>query len=324
MYENLKSGSLKIGTLLVILSILLALVISASGYAGIGVWFIIFAVILFLISKRKKSTKTIRCSILEHSETTAQTQNAERGSGWEELSPRRFETELLANAEFYKEAICPYCGEKLDSIPEQKKKCKKCGNSILVWINFKSKEKMLITEEQAEELRKERAEASRVNRIKQLCLNNGISEAQFFESKKKTNYPDNDVLWGLLNMKVREHGKSGDWELYRGTKLSMFELAFSEGKYKVAFQLLVEIIMLDANGVSNSGPLAKRFDKKLSFYAPGIVGYLETVKNELNLNEDEFKDLFIKTAERVYSKDMVLSVNEVWKKLRKELEKSNS
>ena len=319
MYGNLKSGSLKIGTLLVILSLLFALIISANGYAGIGVWLIIFAIILFLISKRKKSTKSKRYSAHEHSETPAQTKNTERNTGWEELSPRRLETELMVNAEFYKRTICPYCGEKLDSMPEQKKKCKKCGNSILIWTNLISKEKMLITEEQAEELRKERAEASRVNKIKRICLNNGISEAQFFESKKKTNYPDNDVLWGLLNMKITEHGKHGNWGLYRNTRLSMFELVFSEGRYKVAFQLLVEIIMLDANGASNSNTWTKRFDKKLSFYAPGIVAYLETVKSKLNLNEDEFKDLFFKTAERIYSKDMILSVNEVWKTLRKEL-----
>jgi multidrug efflux pump subunit AcrB len=38
MYRNLKSGSLKIGTLLVILSLLFALIISVNGYTGIKIW----------------------------------------------------------------------------------------------------------------------------------------------------------------------------------------------------------------------------------------------------------------------------------------------
>lgn len=322
MYGNLKNGSLEIGTLLVILSIIFALIILANGYIGIGIWFIIFAIIVFLISKRKKSNKTSKRSIHESLETKIQSWDIEKNADWGGLIFRSLETRLMANTDFYNKGICPYCGEKLDSIAERKKKCKKCGTTIRVWTNLISKERMLITEEQAEELKKERAEVDRISRIKQICTKNGISEAQFANAKGKTNYPDNDVLWGLLNEKSIEHGQHGRWGLYRNTISSMFELVSSEGKPKVALQMLVEIIMLDANGVYNSGIPTKRFNKKLSFYVPGTASSLEKIKNQLNLNDTEFKDLFFKIAEKIYSRDMFLSVNDVWKKLRKELKKS--
>jgi uncharacterized Zn finger protein (UPF0148 family) len=47
---------------------------------------------------------------------------------------------------------CPYCGSSLAERPKRKKKCPHCGNYIYVRTRPADRKKVLVTEEQAQEI----------------------------------------------------------------------------------------------------------------------------------------------------------------------------
>ncbi len=106
-----------------------------------------------------------------------------------------------------KNAICPYCDFELEKKPTRKKKCPNCGDYIWVrtpYLDKKSKEKLLFTEEQVKIFDKEkRRYYDRKNWINRL-YSYDVTEKEFdreTENLKKRfgfNPPYADVAWGLL------------------------------------------------------------------------------------------------------------------------------
>ncbi len=95
---------------------------------------------------------------------------------------------------------CPHCNAILDPMPQRKTKCPSCGNDIFVGADPSSKQKILLTKQDALSL----------DAIKNLQ----ISEKEFQEAKKKA--PKNQSLrhtvWGLLNMKKSIAARKDDWQ----------------------------------------------------------------------------------------------------------------
>ena len=60
--------------------------------------------------------------------------------------------------------ICPYCGFEYQTFPKTKKKCPKCGETVI--IMSKDKIKRLFTEERADEYNEEKQERARINELR--------------------------------------------------------------------------------------------------------------------------------------------------------------
>jgi len=113
-------------------------------------------------------------------------------------------------------AICPYCKKELEKRPQRKKKCPFCHNFIYVRTLPTTREKVLVTEEQAQRIQKEWDRIWRRNKWLDTLKTYGITEKTFESHKKslsnkwKQDAADSDVIWSLFNELLIENMKSGD------------------------------------------------------------------------------------------------------------------
>ena len=100
-------------------------------------------------------------------------------------------------------AKCPYCGVTLVKRPERKSKCPSCGMSIYIKTAPNSKEKLLVTQDQAAEIDKQLHEFYEREELFNYLEGHGIARIEFENRKKlNTKVNDYDIAWGLLNEKI--------------------------------------------------------------------------------------------------------------------------
>jgi len=131
---------------------------------------------------------------------------------------------------------CPYCGEILPKRPTRKRKCPFCRNVICVRTDPDTREKMITTEKDAQEIdvRRKRI-AYRKRWIGRLALY-GITD-QHFEAKKaqlgkefQKEPRDADVVWGLFNNLLTQQMKTSDHDALKGLYYDMALFAEEEGR----------------------------------------------------------------------------------------------
>ena len=245
---------------------------------------------------------------------------------------RPIEELLIPNTKFFKDAVCPYCSFKLDKSPLKKTKCQNCHNYIFVRTNMITKEKMLLTEEQVNKLEKERGEiGAKVGAIRSILMDNDI-KVEFKKMKdemKKENkkIPDMDILWGILNKKGTEYVRQNDWGFFRNTRYDMFEILNAEKRFQDALGMALEICYYDINGPNNLSGFGSMstdfpsFDSKLGIVAPALVFSIKELKDRLNLQWDDVKNMFIERASLVRINIMPVPPKIAWNILYDELYK---
>jgi hypothetical protein len=141
-------------------------------------------------------------------------------------------------------AICPYCGEELEKRPKRKKKCPFCQNFIYVRTLPATREKVLVTEEQAQRIQKEWDRIWRRNKWLDTLKTYGITE-EIFESHKKSLsdqwkrvVADSDIIWSLFNELLQENMKLGDFHTLKMLYHNMAFFLDEEGQE--FFGVLVE------------------------------------------------------------------------------------
>jgi DNA-directed RNA polymerase subunit RPC12/RpoP len=112
-------------------------------------------------------------------------------------------------------STCPYCGKHLRDIPKRKKKCPHCGEFIYVRTLPKTRERLLVTSTQAEQIDAEWAAISRRKRYVDMLWHYQITEADFEERKRQKSkagiaVSDQDVIWSFLNELILEYGNKLD------------------------------------------------------------------------------------------------------------------
>ena len=107
------------------------------------------------------------------------------------------------------QAVCPYCGTTLQKRPERKKKCPSCSNFIFVKTLPTSREKVLVTESQAEEIEKQWSALYERKKWLETFSSHGLSEADYEKEKSRLSAElgreakDREVAWALFSKLLR-------------------------------------------------------------------------------------------------------------------------
>lgn len=110
---------------------------------------------------------------------------------------------------------CPSCSTVLSKIPTSKAKCKNCGKFIYVRTDYKTNDKLYLSEEQKDNFDSDRKDFYFQKEWKRQLSGLGISEqdmvvAQEELTKKWGNSPSfNDLVWRLFNSRVIKLAKNG-------------------------------------------------------------------------------------------------------------------
>jgi hypothetical protein len=222
---------------------------------------------------------------------------------------------------------CPYCEHQFEKEVTRKRKCPSCQNLMLVRTHHESKKKMILKEEQIQNLESEKEKYYNDKWIEDFFKR---YETTFEQEKAKVSssspYPY-DVAWGMLNRVAMENAAKMQFGLYRNVRMDMGELLKREGKEKRALHFYLEVCYLDINGATNTTnnpQLIKKyppFQMDLAFLAPGILAHVESILEELNMSLNEVKEEFIRHNHQLY-KDNVLvpiSAEKAWKTFEKEM-----
>lgn len=214
------------------------------------------------------------------------------------------------------EGVCPHCRAELPAWPTRSGPCADCGAEILVRSRPLDRERVLVTEAEAEalemqwELHRERGggsplrpllneeelEAERV----QLCVRFGREPSQF------------DVASSLISHRAFEHMRRMELASYRDFGLARAALLDQQGRAQEALAGYLGVCFLDLNGARNPpqhGPdgapvrsvdAANGFSPDNAFLAPPVIARCIQIIATLDRDEDEVRGCFTAFAERHY------------------------
>lgn len=214
---------------------------------------------------------------------------------------------------------CPYCNTKLEKIPKAKKKCPHCGEYIFSRTRPLDRKKVLIREDQKNDLEKEWEKYHAQKEEENL-----IEDPQYMESKKELKKqfgkePSvNDVKWRKIAKEEMKNVKERQWGLYSNNQRDKANILSKEGKHLQALESLLFICYLDINGANNvclGFKDDKDFDPSTSFLAPGIIRMITEESDQISYNEKKIKELFFKVAEKYTPIKAPISPEKAWKKL---------
>lgn len=215
--------------------------------------------------------------------------------------------------------ICPYCSHKFQKMPQAKTKCPNCNNYVRSRIRPIDNKKVLIKEEQIEEIEiqwaiknnnlegyyaaKKRHEQEQQKSLK---AHEKIKEDL---TKRFGREPSrNDIEWGYLNEKISEAISTENWVNYREYRIEMAKFLEKEKKYENAIRMWIEVFYLDLH------------DKISSFVAPGVMGAIANNAKKGNISPEKVKEIFFGQYEKMSMPNVAaLSSNEAWERFQKEI-----
>ncbi|MCF7809890.1 hypothetical protein K9N50_02755 [bacterium] len=229
-------------------------------------------------------------------------------------------------------AVCPYCGVELKKKPGRKTKCRDCENFIYVRTRPIDQKKILIREDQIEQIEEQWAIANGTYeeycRVKDESRRRWESARYVLKQRFSKDPSENDVQWYLFNEDLIIHAKQKDWGLYRNTRMQMAFHLEKEGRFNDALTTLLEVCYLDLNGPNNLGgmndpELLKEYppwDVNLAFTAPAIVDKITKLVKQLNISIDDVQRIFSEVAESTKkSIKTPVIIESAWKELKKQI-----
>lgn len=226
--------------------------------------------------------------------------------------------------------ICPYCNFPLDRMPGAKKKCPICSNYIYVRTRPSDRKKILIREDQIEEIQKLWAEKLIADQIEQAKDQDYFRVEAELRRKWNAQPSTKDIFWFSGMQKAIKQAELLDWSAYRSEKLKTAETLGALRDNFRAFLLYLEICYLDLNGPTNRGTFGFKlsaefpiWDLQFAWLAPAVVSRLRVLSKELGYSLSEVETEFIRIATS-YHQNTGLPVSPVsaWKSLRLALEKT--
>lgn len=137
-----------------------------------------------------------------------------------------------------------------------------------------------------------------------------------------------DILWGELNRKSMQCFSEQNYGLYRNVRLNMAMFSKEEQRYQDAVMFLSEVAFWDLNCCGNNFDyenfLVLNFeilkDGKSSFFpyeksimtiAPNVVKEIEICQKELNINDNELKDLLLESVKKFSAPIQIFTYEEI-------------
>jgi len=194
---------------------------------------------------------------------------------------------------------CPYCDHKFDKIPQSKRKCPSCKETIYPRVIPQSKEKSLLRFEDIPILDKQKSA------ITYITIHTSKKEPEYQKAYKKLEKKfgfkpkENDVLWRLFNDRILQTTIDQDFGLLRNAYFEAAEILREEKKFLHSLLYFFYVCYLDINGADNGmGQINKysvdqqALQKQFSGLAPFVI---KTIKKFIVLG-----DLTIDELEEIY------------------------
>lgn len=214
------------------------------------------------------------------------------------------------------DGACPYCQRDLPEWPTRSGPCPFCAREILVRTRPLDRERVLVTEAEAQalefqwELCRERGGASPLRPLldeRELEAERASLCIRFGREPK----PD-DVAASLISHRAFEHMRRLELGGYRDFNLAKAALLDQQGRETEALAAYLGVCFLDLNGARNpppSGPdglpvrtagVVTGFSPDQAFLAPSVVARLIHIIAIRDQDEDEVRGGFIAFCERQY------------------------
>jgi ssDNA-binding Zn-finger/Zn-ribbon topoisomerase 1 len=136
--------------------------------------------------------------------------------------------------------ICPYCGIKLNPIPQRKKKCPSCSKFIYVKRRLNEEVRRLVTEDDAKFIEQEWVSRSNAQELERILKEHNVDqdEQEAIHTQLGLAASVNDIHWAILNRRNIEAMRSSNWSQSAGLYFEMALICHEEGK--AFFHLLQE------------------------------------------------------------------------------------
>lgn len=164
-------------------------------------------------------------------------------------------------------AKCPYCQKELPKFPGRKTKCPHCSNFIYVRTRPSDRQRILVTQEQAEELEKEWQEELQKHRatfeLRRGLENSsvGFTEQKYLKFKEDLTQrfgfapSEGDILWGISGQLLLEAMESADWQ--RMKMIYFSQALFLHNSGKDCFRILQEVAKCELREYQRSSVVKK-------------------------------------------------------------------
>lgn len=163
-------------------------------------------------------------------------------------------------------------------------------------------------------------------------INISIYEA---DKIKKKNPSDNkfQIAYKILNDRKNTHKANNDWGLFRNDIHGLSEIQYIEGRHIESLNSLFLVCFYDLSGMGNNFNLNyiniredNFFPYEDSFYtlAPGIISKIISLQKKLNLDVDEFHQLYFQTITPIEVPFHLFTKEETYKILLLEIEKDTT
>lgn len=136
-----------------------------------------------------------------------------------------------------------------------------------------------------------------------------------------------DILWREFNNQSEDYFRTGNMGLYRNVRMNMYQFLMENKKIEEAFGLLCEVVLYDLSGMSNNEQFINTsefrkwelenlikygfpYNSSLYTIPPAVVGWLETIKDELHLSERDFQEALLENFEKISLKKRIFTNSE--------------
>jgi len=149
-------------------------------------------------------------------------------------------------------AACPNCLKALKKVPGAKTKCPMCSEYMYVRTNPHTRERVVVTEAQAEVIDDEIAKL------------NGTYEVRLAEKRRKDKVKEDltksfkgkepskqDIEWRILNQDAMTYAKSKDWISYMLAKNQMGDIQLKSNLHDAALGTFLEVAAFALNGADD-------------------------------------------------------------------------
>lgn len=240
----------------------------------------------------------------------------------------------------YISSLCPYCNTKLTKLPQTKKKCEFCKESISVRTRPLDKKKILLREDQIKEFEIEKENYYRNKSANKIIAN--FKERYPSEFSVFNNNVDNpeiitserDTVFKIIDREGNDHYNNLEMGLYRNSILIKGDFLFENQDYFAALQHYLLVCFIDLNGPKNVGTnqiSPQLFKEYAGFdptndvntrFAPGVIAYIKNIANKLSLSIDDIQNIYRGAQFLILNRDFPLDYLEKWNDIKELIIKS--
>lgn len=219
------------------------------------------------------------------------------------------------NVEYFNEGLCPYCGNQLKKRPVQRGKCDQCGHTILVKNSVFTGQKLMLTEDEYNQMVDIRNERVYRNWVTTVLSREGIDVSEFAKITNSRNLDINESLVETVSKNAQKHYRDANMGFYRSSLLTLGNIYERMGQLEDALDKYLLVCYYDLRGCTNG---TREYNKGLALLAPAVLGWIDQLGEILKLSSEQMKEKY----QAVVKQEEVVNtfiINDTWRELEEAL-----